>query len=524
MRFKHLFDHPAALPVLLAAGMIGVELLLLIIMLVLKPSGWTWLGDTIQNSSDVAVYLHHIGQGRIWLQNLYAVEPHAARFDLVWSTLSVIHGFTNIPPVVLHECARLFFTLFLAWIMARVAQRTFTQKADAYLGCALATGGVGFGWALSVWTGIRGQWTTETFPPFDLITEFAVAPSLIGGAHTILSIALLLYAMEGIWKSMEERSLSRTFKTAFAMLALTAFHPYFIPLCGVMLIGACVWQRTLPRIERIRAILVLGTALIPATIGYALLYQDPTFSQHHTIANALPLSPLRDWIVILFPLLLAALWMIHHRITLRDHLYRVRWCMLWVGTAIALAIFLPVPWSRKLLEGLMIPLVWITLPAWRAGLARLPTLGRRMAIGALILVTPLYLLSTQLAWASSPTERLIFYAPPSLMRAWNVIATKYPNSVVAADRLWIGVWTPAMTGTTAWFGHVHETPHVQEKRDLWNAIQRTEDVTDARKRLDNIPVRTIITTSSSTRMRIETMNPAWKTAFEDAGVSVLVHQ
>ena len=135
-------------PLLLGCFLIAVEAGFAIFLTAAAPPGERWLGDTLQNSSDVAVYLSYLRQGadgHILLGNLFAVEPHARRFDLVWSSLGLIAR-TGIPLVFLHELARWVFTLLLAFAVYGAARHIAPNERHARLAPLLGLEGVGAGW------------------------------------------------------------------------------------------------------------------------------------------------------------------------------------------------------------------------------------------------------------------------------------------------------------------------------------------------------------------------------------------
>ena len=430
-------------PLMLALGLVCFELLVVGIAAFGQPEGTRWLGSTIMNSSDAAVYLNYIKQGSLWLTNLYAVEPSVVRFDLFWSTLSAIHSITGVSPIVIHELARVLATVALAFSLYAASRSLTDNPRSALFASFLASCGVGLGWLLSVGLGAGIVMLPHDLIIPDLHTEFSVAPSLLGGAHMILSIALLLFIVRAIWTDTKNQ---RWIATALAIAVLTLFHPYFIPLLGTLMLF------------RKRAILI--PALLPAILYYANLMNDPTFKLHHFGSNELPLSHPVAWIFTLAPAIAGLLWM-KQRPEWKSWLKQCDWCIAWIVAATLLAVFLPVPWSRKLTEGLVIPIVFLTLPAWQALAAWFKRIWAPYFY-IIALLSPFYLLMSQFHWNHSTDFPHAFNQPNDVFTAWSYLESKN-ESVTLSDDDGVALWTPAWTGQTTYYGHPHETPFYEEK-------------------------------------------------------------
>lgn len=544
-----------AFPALLALGLITYELLFTWLLAYGQPPGTRWLGDSLQNSGDVAVYLSYIRQGATQvpplLQNLFAVEPHAARFDLFWSGLSAIYAWTKASPILIHEIARAFATLALAFSLHAAARSVAKDEREARLGSLLAAGGIGLGWLYSAVLGATNQWSWRTDGAPDIVTEFAVVPTLLGGAHMILSMALLIYVMRGVWE-VAHNPARRLWTVMLATAALTAFHPYFIPLIVAALCLAwvkCVRDATraphsAPQrsgthtaIRRdtygrmrlfndhdgtfLRPLLLLAS-LLPSLAYYLWLLRDPAFRVHHLQANFLPLASPDRWLFALLPAALALAWLARRHDRWRLFLKHSRWCLVWLVSAAALALLLPVPWSRKLTEGLMVPLALLTLPAWSALFSRLPRLARSILLAGLAGAAPLHMFASQAAWLKSPEHARWFNRPEAVFRAWSFLETR-PNAVIVSDDAWTNIWTPAWTGKTVWTGHNHETPDFKRKQAVWKDLFAARDRDTTRFILQTIPVTHLLLTSkeSARRMTDFAGTNAWTKVFEESGITVL---
>jgi hypothetical protein len=503
----------------LAAGMIAFELILTALLAFGQPAGWRWLGATLQTPNDVAVYLSEIAEGRALLYNPYVVEPHALRFDPIWSILGMIHGWTGASPLLLHEIARVLFTVILAFALIAAARSVADTEANARLATLLMVGGIGLGWLHAVILGVFHLWTPETFAAPDLIKEFAVAPTLVGGAHTILSFALLVTAVRGVWKSAHDRTRASGWICA-AIVLLTSFQPYFIPLIAAVI--SMAWTKKLgrrPAHERThRPAIAFLLSLIPGTAYYLWLLQDTAFGTHHLKANIIPFPPIVASLFAIAPALVALVWLARRHDREQRFLAVGRWCVAWLVAAVIL-FFLPVPWAGKFIEALMVPLVLLTLPAWTMLFKKMSPLSARLLLIFIVGATPLFLICSNAAWLRNPVRVHWLGQPESVFHAWSFLKT-HPRAIVMADDMWVNVWTPAWSGNTVYVGHPHETLDYVLKEHTWQIIM-TGNSDDAVRALNNLPVTDIILTSQVSAERMLQIAPNWHPVFHEGQTTVL---
>lgn len=476
-----------------------------------SPSGTRWLGDGIHNSSDVAVYLSYLRQGadgRVFLSDLFAVEPHRTRVDAMWSTLGLAARMLD--PVAVHEIARILFIIALVFSLWAAA-RSRWDDADARLAVLLSIGGVGTGWIYSVWLGARGLWTPTTYAAPDIVTEFAIGPVLFGGAHMILSIALLLTCLRLLWSGIETGRWRATLLGGLSGAALLSFHPYFAPLIATVGLLAVMKQE-----RRLLHLLAAVGIMLPPVAYYAWLLTDPVFGAHHLVGNVLPLNAPVIWLLTLAPFLAAFVWM-----WLAGRLpKKLDWASAWILAAALLLLFLPVPWKRKLTEGLIVPLVFLTMPAWIAirnwVRTQRPRAMRTLLACLLILAAwlgPVHLLLSQIAWIQKTDAQHVFYQPTGLFEIAERLRREPGDAVVLSDDRWVNVWLPALTGKRVWIGHDHETPDFDAKRILYHKFLETSDPMTAQRVLRDAGVTRFITTSDESTDRFRPLlGSAWMIA------------
>lgn len=517
-------------PLLLGFTAAAIVELLMATMWFSAPPGTRWLGDTLQDPSDIAVYLSYLHQGAegsVLLENRYAVEPHARRFDLLWSTGGLIAR-TSIPPILVHEILRVIFILVLAFAVTAAARKLTRNERDARLGALLAFGGVGSGWAYTVLISSTVGWTLTTPGAADVVTSFGIASVLIGGAHTIISVALLVTGFHLSWQAWEIPRRRTALLAALTIATLTAFHPYFIPTVLIFNI-LCIF-RFRARISSTtlwNGLLVSILAGLPALFVYLPLAFDRVFRDHHLVQNILLLPPILSIPLTLAPFILALTWRWMHRIRLDA---REEWLIAWLIAAVA-CIALPLPWKLKYLEGMGIACVFLTLPAWSAlrdwTLKQQPRWLSRVTAVMLLLaasLTPLHLFASQISWISlSPDKTQWFYVSEDTFEAWEWLRTHTDaNSIILSDDRWINIWTPAYTNRTVWVGHDHETPDFWTKRSLAQELITTKDGLRVSQILDATPIDYLLLTTSTTQATFPLwLNSAWNTSYQNEKVTIL---
>ncbi|MFA6429434.1 MAG: hypothetical protein WCV84_02955 [Patescibacteria group bacterium] len=489
-------------PLALGLWAVVVEASVAFLFFLHAPPGTQWLGSTIVNPQDTAIYLSYIEQGArgsLLFDNLFAIEPQQSQLLLFWLIPGLIAR-TGIPLILTHEGLRWIMTLFLAFAVYTIARPLTTTERDRRLACLLIFAGVGQGWLFSAVRSVLPITSTLEAVAPDMEFEFSVVPALLsGGAHIILSVALLAFGMHSAWQAMTRRT-SRDAWIAFATLGfLLAFHPYFVPLVAIFLAGAAlITQRQTSWHERLRVLAPLALAFVPCVLIFAPFVFDPLYKSTRVTANILPLRQPMTWIFTLFPFVVALAWRIKKRVGIKKEEY---WLLLWIASAV-LCLFLPFPWTKRFTQAGGIALVLLTLPAWLALRDRIQRYSAFHVIGLLLLtiaaLSPLAFLQEEYQATLLQEDTPYFYASDDSILAWDQLRKDAPHCTVLADDPWIGVWTPAMTGCTTLFGHSIETPSYQTKRALAKQFFDTKNQDDSLRLLAQTSSTHILTTRKMT--------------------------
>jgi hypothetical protein len=467
------------------------------------PAGTRWLGNGMLNPGDLAVYLADIAQARhhsglFW--NLFSIESTTPAFSPIWSVLGWLQQL-NIPPVALLLLAQVLASFLLCFVLLSILRRSLSSPTCQCLGLLFVLGGSTSGW-LFFWLAGYHDPLRQYLPMLpDFLTELTPAFLAFSSPHIILSFALLLFVLEGTW------NVKPSGWHAAAAAFLFSFHPYLMPVVLLFWATAYAWHVgfSWPSAEERKPLLWLALSPLPTLALYAWIGRDPGFRTHHLVVNDLPLEPWPFWILTFLPCLiaLAARWLKRHPLRPHEH-----WLVGWTLAAL-LALCLPVPWKRKLVEALGVAATLVLLPGLTEALALLRRrTGTMVATGASIVllllawVYPLGYFARQLAWSTNPLEQARFYQPNAVFQAWDLLRTASPSTtVVITDDPWLNLWTPAYAERHVWLGNRHETPNFNEKETQWREILFA-DATSATTLLAQSPVTDLLLTKPFLQKRL----------------------
>ena len=500
---------------LLAFAMLTFEYLTIFGILALTPNNHTWLGATISNSSDTGVYINYINQASTspLLKNFFAGPDHITRFDSFWILGGELVKL-GLSPIQAHEILRILTTIFLAFAIYITAKSVTNTEKHAHITSWLILAGTSTGWLYSVYMSITNSWIFGSPVPADLSNEFALAPILLGGAHMILSPALLMLNARWIWQILTGAKSNRIIPWIFIAYHVS-FHPYYIPIYGIITLIALFYNwKSKPFFN----FLILNSAMLPSAIYYFyLIIKDPKLREHHLVTNTLPLDPIWMWLIMLLPIIIACIWILWNKSKLLFN--DKNWVWAWLVAAIVCMI-LPLPWNRKFTEALLPLLVILTLPFWLHIYDNLkPKVDfiLKIALVVLLFFPFLHLMQSQLALATDPAWNKYFYATNQTIDAWNILKNEPSNSLIISTDLYTCLWTPAHTNKYVWIGHNHETPDFLNRFSSYNDWRKTTSTTIFSDFLERNQITHVL---AHDKKYLDLFDDDWQLIFQEGDISV----
>ncbi len=440
--------------------------------------------------SDTGVYYSYIEQVRQghWLfRDVFTTEVQANRFlNVSWLAVGLLARITQLGPEWIFPLSRLL-SILVAVAALVFAGRTFLDDARSRrMFLLLAAFGAGWGAWWVVGRSLLGLPPEGLNLPIDLwVPEATLLLSALSSPHFVLSLAALVTVISAGYR------FARTFSWRWLIFAaavfglLAQFHPYYIPV--VLAVSGVGWLTLTPTGKHFWMLLCGIAVLVAAGVIGALPYGLLSLSDVTTLLrNGLNQTPMPRLSIALIsagaflPLALVALW---RGRTARMPAWRFLAAWLIVHSAF---VYAPIPWQRKMTEGLLVPFAllaapellrwWDALRAMRIGEA-LDPIKRLVATALFLLIfsasVAMNLLSTSV-WFTRPFPIWITADDRAAM-SW--ISATLPEDAVIVATAERANGIAAMTARTVYAGHWAETTGIESKLGalVWLATQARDD-------------------------------------------------
>lgn len=485
------------------------------------PPGQVWLGDSILNSADQAVYLMNVEQirsGAALLQNLYAPLPqqgYVVPFYVFLGFCARVFGTSAINTI---EIARPLVTIIAFGLLFRLSRRVTHSIAEACWATFALTCFGGAGWIVSSFFSFAG-WRFS-FPIADIGSEAFFFPMAFAGIHIILSFALLAFSIEALWDRLAGAGSRPIWPLLVSTLFLLWIHPYFGLLLAIIgCMGLIVgWKRRVPIFYRSYAIVLIGClGLLPHVLAHI---QNET-RRFAVLENHLSLGFWWVWVLACLPWLGFVFWRFRYGPVLQK---AEEWLVVWL-VAIPVSLLFPFHWKRKLFEGFGAILIWLSLPVFLSLVRYLRQKGRLylILVCSILMLSPLSLLFSQIAWMDGSRGRgTELMVSEDAMKAWAWLRFETaPDGLILTDRVWIGTWTPTYSLRPVWIGHDFETPDWENKNRALQALFFDGTAEQARQLLGQISPTYVLITEMAQNARFSGLfSEKWEAAARFGSVQI----
>lgn len=440
------------------------------------PAGYQFMGF-LGNPDDRNAHLAWIRQaleGRLLLRNEYTTEPHEGRFlNLYFLFLGRLAAGLGLSPYSVYQGSRWVGGFLLLLFFYRGLCDFLEQRAERKAALLLAAFSSGLGW---LYLGLSlGPWDMMDVPPGLIVPEANTWLSLLH--HPLFVVSMLLYWL-AFWlgaQGIRKRDWRWIVGAWPFALTLGGVHTYdMLPLGATLLAYAWLrgWER---RAWPFKEILLAGGLVVLSSpfVVYQghLLRTDPLYAAKANTPTLTPSLPILAMSLGL-PLALA---LVGAARGWREGREGVTPLTVWLVVGLAVA-YAPVPFQRKMLEGIHLPLCALAAVGWMGTIGRMLGGKEGWRKGAFFLTLLLTLPSQWLCllenWNdlldNARSKRPFWTPPPYLLQAerdallWLKENTP-PEAVVLCSPL-LGNYVPPLAGRRVYVGHWAETLNFIEKQ------------------------------------------------------------
>ena len=357
-----------------------------------RQFGWfSWLG---YNLDDGAVYLSWIRQaadGHFFQRNLFTTEPQpTGQFNLFFLALGLLSRVTTLDPIAVWHIARIALGFWFLYAVYRLIERLLpddrSQKSAFLLVCFSA----GLGWIPGLWKELGQDAPVDVWQP-EAITFLSLYLNPLFIASQLLMVGFLTELLD----SERTGSVKAAGFAGFCGFLLGNIHGYDVITLAV------IWTlyRTVRILQergiRLEVLIQAAAAFVPAFLSagyqYYLLRSNPVFAARVNVETLSP--PLAQYLMgygLLVLLAIGGAWLSWRRASTGDrpattHSLNLSLTFL-ISWAIAnlAAAYLPVPFQRKMVMGLHLPICMLAGAGVGIWLSRLRERDWRVALVVIV--------------------------------------------------------------------------------------------------------------------------------------------
>lgn len=447
-------------------------------LIILLVTTWPYLYGALLSTPDLQFsgfvvgledghsYLSKMEQGRAgrWLFQLaYTPEPHQGEpFFLFYILLGRLAGLTPWSNAVIFHLSRLVtipFGLLAFYFFAAYFSESLKVRRLALLIFGL-TGGLGW-----LWVSFGGPAELGRMPVDLWVPDASFFLSALTFTHLPLAQGLLLlFSVAGLEFICRGR-LGAGLTAAGCGLLVSLIHPHTLPVMGLILGLATVWQFYAQKRPLLAGLLRLGLITLPSLpyllYAWLVFQRNPAFVAWREQSLTYSPAPLHYLLGFGLTFLLAVVGL---ALTWRPAELKFRFLHVW-AISVPVLIYLPLALQRRFLDGYQAPLALLAAfgLAWLAG-----KIERRLWQSVLVVLTLLIMSLTNLllvggAMATMSQRPTPVFIATAHVEAATWLADRAGQNVVLASYE-MGNYLPTVADVRTFGGHGPETARSAEKR------------------------------------------------------------
>ena len=419
------------------------------------------------NIDDACVYLTWINQardGHFFIQNLYTTEPQRLLpFNVLFLAMGLFSRITSISPTLTFHLWRILLIPVLFLAISRLC-KALEREQLAPAAIWLAALSSGLGWLLNFGRSINR--------PVDLWQPEAITfLSAYLNPLFLASMALMIWALVGLLKSVKSGSVAPALQAGIALLLLANIHTYDLVTIALTWAAYTIVLLYLNRTEAWRALKYgfVAAAFALPTLAYQLfLYlREPVYR----LRAETPAESPAIWFFLIGYGLLLIFAAIGAAGGIRKKDRMTVFLVLWALAGFA-AVYLPMAQQRKLIMGTHIPLCILAAAALVPAIARSrsvrPTLLWLLALVAMFPSNRAFLCDDVLLLRqheTAPNFPAALSDDETQVLKWLSHNAKPDDMVLAPPAL--ALFIPPLTGKRVYYGHWSETVDYRDKLNEW---------------------------------------------------------
>ncbi len=433
---------------------------------------------------DINVYLSYLSQindGNYLLNTLFTTEDSWPMFRPFWLLIGLFGKFFSLTPLVTFHIARILCTGILLVVIMYFLKYFFNNKKQVWTALLLLTTTTGVGiWLILSLSRLLPDYATTLFWPIDMwVPEAFIFLSILHSPHYLISwmliLVIYLLLLLVINKNMS-RLKAYLYSVGVGLLGILLFigHPFHI--LPVYFVVGIYWLVLLfvDKEKAQKSLIPLFVFGVISSVGvfYHIYYMAGDWLTVVKAAQNLTPTPHISMVIAGFSIILPlALWQIYKLIKNKkiknpNNLFLIIWIIVQI-----ILIYLPIPWQRRMLQGLQIPLM-ILFVGWLYNFfssnIKIKKINKYIGVGLLILFflipSSIYNVARDAVYYVDGEEHFYYSADLYKGMIWLKNNTKQDARIFCGPK--VGNYIPGVAGRRVYASHGVETAYYEAKTGL----------------------------------------------------------
>lgn len=437
--------------------------------------GREWTGAGIFGPADLGVYLSSLRQashGVLAFRNEFTTEAGPPVVNVFWFAIGQLARIPGVSLVGAYQIARVLLLLPLVLTCSWSVSRLLSRADERRVALVLLLFGAGIGGWLQPMLYRQALVAWPMASPVDLwVPESNVFVSAMYSPHMVASWTLLVLAITSALTGARTGAMRSWIVGGVAALVLFQFHPFYVPMVWGITAVFAAWtaRRDGWRTRSLRGPLVLVLLSAPSAAYHIRMVLFSANRAWLLGTNQLP-TPNAAFVVVGFLGFIVCAVPGLRALARRggEQQRRAALAAVWVVVA-CVAIYAPVSFQRRLLEGLLLPLAVLSAPfvvrVWELATLSPLAMARPVVVvlGAVTFLSSAVDAAVRSVQETRANAQDVFFRDPADTEALAWMADSLPADAVVLARAVNGYAIAGWAGRRVYLGHWANTVAVTEK-------------------------------------------------------------